>query len=190
MTFKFSADRFELFLNEAAGPAAQRRIFVEEAKRLRDEGLARNRRALGVNTPYTQFVDGAEGAPLESVKLDGVIVFRYDIGFTAAQFAVSVLREVSPYDPTPDGKPHYRDRHFVVVDDAIVDPPYDTIRGFERMLIINDRVYTRKLEARYGVYGDLAYPAVRRELRRNFDVRFGFDDYFDERYPALIIRPK
>lgn len=190
MAVGFNAERFNIFLDKAAGADARRRVFVREATRLRNEALSRNERILGRRPSYDTFVDGVKGAPLQKVNPDGVIVFRFHIAFGAAVFAVNVLRHVSPYDPTPDGKPHYRDRHFVIVDDAIIEPPYSGIVDFERMLITNDRIYSRVLESRYGVYRDLAYPVIRRELNRSFRVSYIFDDYFGERAPGILIRPR
>lgn len=190
MAIGFSAERFELFLDRNAGEKKQKEIFHRFAQKKRDEALSRNQKIFGSAPEYDTYVGGRAGAAINEAEISDPIVFEFHITPGIALFAVTLLRTVSPYDPTPDGKPHYRDRHFVVVDDAVIDPPYEGVRSFNRMLILSDLPYARFLEARYGVYRDLAYPRIRREFNRSFKVAYVFDDYFGERNPAILITPK
>lgn len=190
MTIKFDSRQFEVFIDKAVGNAARARTMAAAAETLLERTLAHNERVSGRRPRYAHFVDGREGAPFESVKKGGVIAFRFEFGTSVAQSVVSLLRFVSPYDPTPDGLPHYRDRHFVVVDDVIIDPPYDDVGEFDRMLIINDRVYANFLEAKYSIYESLAFPQARRLFRAGFKLDLVRDEYFGYRNLGILIRPK
>lgn len=186
---KFSADRISLAIDKLTDPKRRAEIFAAAAIRIRDDALATNTRLLGRRPDYDTFVDGAPSGNIRAVRPGGRVVFRFDVGFFAAEAAVRVLRDISPYDPTPDGFPHYRDRHFVIADETIHPPPYSNLGPFNRLLIMNDRIYTRKLEVKYHVY-ERAHAVVHRQLRGAFRVSYVFDDYFGERFPAILIRPK
>ena len=186
---RFNADRINLAIDRLTDQKRRSEIFAAAAVKVRDDALATNTRILGRRPAYDTFVDGTPSSNLAAVKPGGRVVFRFDVGFFAAETAVRVLREISPYDPTPDGFPHYRDRHFVIADEAIHPPPYSNLGPFNRLLIMNDRIYTRKLEVKYNVY-ERAHAVVHRQLRGAYRVTFVFDDYFGERFPAILIRPK
>ena len=190
MAFRFDSRQFAVFTEKVSGETARKERVASVARKVLDDTLTRNARIIGRRPEYRQYVDGVEGAALESIKPGGKIVFRFEFGVGVAQVIVSLLRASSPYDPTPDGLPHYRDRHFVIVDDVIVDPPYDNIGNFDRMLIINDRVYANFLEAKYSIYESLVFPQARRLFRSGFDLDLVRDEYFDYRNLGILIRPK
>lgn len=190
MAFKINVRQAHITFTKAFGVEKQRELFARAAYQLLDEGLERNERILGERPSYRQFVDGAEGRAFEDVKIGGEIRVVYNIEFAVAQAIVQLLYQSSPYDPTPDGKPHYRDTHRVVVDDVIVDPPFADIGFFERMLIINDRPYANFLEARYAIYESLVFPHARRLFGRAFRVDLVRDEYFGDRNLGILVRPR
>lgn len=189
MTFRFDSKQFQVVFNGMASGERRAAIMAQEAQRLLEETRATNAQILGRVPNFRQFIDGREGAAFEDVRPGGVIRVQFDVVTEVARFVVAILNAVSPYDPTPDGQPHYRDRHFVIVDDVIVDFPYTEVETFDRMLIINDRVYSNFLEARYAVYESLAFPIVHRLFGRSFDINLARDDYFGDRNLGILIRP-
>lgn len=188
--FKFEAKQFDALIEKTLSPDARRRKMASIANTLLEESLATNERLLGTRPSYRQFVDQREGAAFEDVSPGGVIFVKFDLATQVARGIVSLLRTVSPYDPTPDGKPHYRDRHFVIVDGLIQDPPYDDIASFERMLIINDLVYSNFLEAKYAIYEALAFPYLKRLFGNGFQMDLVRDDYFGYRNLGILVRPR
>lgn len=71
---------------------ATQRVFVETARR-------EHARVMGTDPKpavFAQFVDGVAGAPLENVRPNGVIVFRYPRLQMVAQFAMETLFDLSP----------------------------------------------------------------------------------------------
>lgn len=190
MAFKFDLREFDIVVDRNLGDDRRRAIIAEQANRLLQERLAVNERILGRRPPFRQFVDGREGAPFDSIMPGGEIRVSFDVNFAVAQAIVFLLFVSSPYDPTPDGLPHYRDRHFVIVDDEIIDPPFDDVGPFDRMLIINDRVYSNFLEARYSIYESLVFPQVKRLFGRAFQLDLVRDDYFGDRNLGILVRPR
>lgn len=187
---KFETRQFDAIIEKHLSPEARAKKMAGVADRILEESIAKNERILGTRPTYRQFVDGAEGAPFESVKPGGRIFVKFEFAAQIARTIVSLLRIASPYDPTPDGLPHYRDRHFVVVDGTIINPPYDDVGSFERMLIINDRVYANFLEAKYAIYEALVFPTVHRLFRSGFQLDLVRDEYFDYRNLGILIRPR
>lgn len=190
MAFKFDSRQFAIVVDRNYGETGRREIISRAATTLRDRISRSNEALTGRRSSVREFVDGVEGAPFDSIKPGGEIRFVFDVNFAIAQAIVSILYQVSPYDPTPDGQPHYRDSHFVIVDDLIVNPPYDEIGDFERMLIINDRVYSNFLEARYAIYESLAFPQIKRLFGTAFRVDLVRDDYFGDRNLGILVRPR
>lgn len=190
MAFKFDSRRFDVFTENTVGETARKARMAAAAQQILDRTLDRNARVLGRRPAYQQFVDGVEGAAFEAIKPGGTIVFRFQFGTGIAQAIIALLRISSPYDPTPDGLPHYRDRHFVIIDDTVIDPPYDEVGEFDRMLIINDRIYANFLEAKYSIYESLVFPQARRLFRKGFDLDLVRDEYFGYRNLGILIRPK
>ena len=190
MAFKFDQRQFKIIVDRNYGETGRREIISRAATKLRDDISRSNEALTGRRSAVREFVDGVEGAAFSSIKPGGEIRFVFEVNFALAQAIISILYQSSPYDPTPDGQPHYRDSHFVIVDDVIVNPPYDEITSFERMLIINDRVYSNFLEARYAIYESLVFPQVRRLFGRVFRVDLVRDDYFGDRNLGILVRPR
>jgi hypothetical protein len=99
--------------------------------------------------PYTQFVDGAEGAPLENVRPGGVILFKFNRIGPVFDWIYQELLSRSPVGPDKDG--HYRDDHWVFLNGDRVEAP-----DIERTLLVSAgseiviadlRPYSRKIEA-------------------------------------------
>lgn len=134
----------KLLIDELLGPRAQAEQFAEGAKQFLDEADETNRRVLGRVPPYKTFVDGREGAALESVRLGGVIVREYDLIADALIWIDSELVRISP---RLTGR--YMRKHVLFADGVVVDVG-GVIPVAEKYLFLNTEPYARKIE------GDLA----------------------------------
>lgn len=110
-------------------------------------------------------VDGVEGAPEETVRPDGVIVYDYERIDLVAAFALDTLRELSPVDSGDYVRSHVLMLNGVVVDDLKAWKKGDTIT------ISNTEPYTRKIEI--GKKGFSARGHVYEKAERIVNRRFG-----------------
>jgi len=70
---------------------------------------------------FKRFVDGREGAPEETVKGDGTILYNYPRIALVAEYALEVLRENSPIGAGDDPHPGaYRDSHTLFFNGKVV----------------------------------------------------------------------
>lgn len=121
--------------------------------------------------PYVQFVDGREGAALESVKPGGNIIFRFNRLSHVLDWIYEQLVQHSPIGPDSPPHLHYFEDHELWIDgarvSAAVGEVIDVPPGGTAMFI-NLRAYARKIEnglssqAPSGVYQITAIAAQRR----------------------------
>lgn len=110
------ADFISIAVNEMLSPKARQRAVAEFAEDQRDVTLAANRQALGRETPFTQFVDGRQGAPLDSVNPDrGSIVFEFELFTGVLEWIWAELVHRSPIGPV-GGAGTYREAHQLFAD--------------------------------------------------------------------------
>lgn len=164
-------------VGDITGPEAAKRLAAFARDQLRDaiasgEGGER----------YERFVNGREGAPEESVTLPGPIVYRFSYLDEVIVYALDFLRARSPVRGG-----HYRDRHLVMVNGAVVgssaEPEALAKVGFlpgAEVVIVNDVPYARKVQVGAmrmsvppGIYDD-AYKAVRRRYGEFVSVGMTF----------------
>jgi hypothetical protein len=93
-------------------------------------------------------VDGVLGAPESAVKDGGVIVYDYGRLDVVAEYALDVLRQLSPVD-----KGDYVRNHVVMINGVTVDNPDNansralaSWKPGDRITISNRMPYTRKIE--------------------------------------------
>lgn len=106
----------DIVVQDTLSPAARSRAVAGFARETLREAQAQNRRTLKREPAYRQFVDGAEGKPLEQVRADGGrIVFEFDIAEDITTAIMAMLVDLSPVD-TGD----YRQSHFLFADGRMV----------------------------------------------------------------------
>jgi len=140
-----------LIVDELLSPAAQARQFADEARQFIAEADDINRRALGRVPPHKTFVDGHEGAALESVRPGGVIVREYDL---IADALTWIDAELARRSPRLSGR--YMRHHVLFADGVVVDVG-GVIPPAEKYLFLNTVPYARKIE------GDLSRPPQSRQ---------------------------
>jgi hypothetical protein len=151
-------------------------------------------RTLPVPDDFVRIVDGVAGALERQAKTDGKIEYHYSRIKLVLEYALEVLRALSP---VRSGR--YRGRHAVYVGGARLD----TLSGWKSrlgasVLITNDAPYARKIEVGAmsmrvpgtdHVYAQ-AEPIIARRFGELADVAFIYSDILGgrpERAPALRI---
>lgn len=151
-------------------------------------------RLLGPSTQYRQFVDGREGAPLESVRFAGRIVFTVNRLGDVIHWIYMQLVRGSPIGPNTPPHLHYFEDHQIYVNGErvaaghVVNPPPDAV-----VTLVDGRDYAAKIERGLSVQApDGVYEIVAVAARRRFpNVRIVFDYMalpgHKYRYPAITI---
>lgn len=156
-----------------------------------------NRAALGRVPIYVVHVDGRKGAPLESVRPDGVIAVEFELSTDLFQFIFDTLNRFSPVKPTGTYKRSNRmfaDGQEFTIGQNI--PPAD------EYVFINSVPYAKKIERGFSSQSpDGVYQATALLARARFGniakIMYGFrqisftDDVGGEasgRNPAVIVR--
>lgn len=129
--------------------------------------------------PYKTFVDGREGAPLESVSPGGTILFRFQRVAQAIDWIYAELLSRSPLGPDKDG--HYRDDHFLFINDVQVSvaqgAPLEIPPG-ATLVFLDDKPYSRKIELGESFQAtDGVYELTARDARKQFpsaDISFTY----------------
>lgn len=182
---------FELFLSESLGPKARSAMLAEFAAETIEEAKAQNKRVLGAVPPYEVFVDGREGAPLASVKPDGVIRAEFQLINEALTW---IYQQLEMHSPRLTGQ--YASSHVLFADgtETSVNNPAPA----QEYVFINTTPYARKIEGTKGrppsspQAPDGVYQAVA-TLARKFSnvakVTFSYRTVAGgERNPAIIVR--
>jgi hypothetical protein len=199
-----SVDRdVHLAIDQLLSPAAQSRQFAESARQLLEQADSENKLVLG-RVPRSQtWVDGQQGAALESVKSSGTIVREYELVDDVLLFIGQQLWEVSPVLTG-----FYRAHHSIYADGTEIDLG-GTIPDAREYVFINDVIYARKIEGAWrpaeskqapqGVYEFVALKAEARfgNIAR---IKFGWrapaagilqkgvkGNRSEGRFPAIIV---
>ena len=147
-----------------------------------DQADAQNAAAVGHLMPHTEIVDGREGAPLNSVRPDGVIIAEWTMFDEMFRWISEQLEKHSPVGTSSDTRPGhpglYRASHVFLADAQQVFPG-EAIPAADEYVFVNTVPYARKIErglssqAPDGVYETVAVLASRRwgNLAR---VRFSY----------------
>lgn len=130
-----------VIIDEELSPAAQSRALAAFARSTLQEAQAQNRAALGRTPAHRQFVDSREGADLESVRPNGVIVFEFDVAEDITGFILAELQRVSPVDSGD-----YRKAHLLFADGRQVLAGEKAPEA-ETFLFCNPLPYARRIEA-------------------------------------------
>lgn len=155
-------------------PKERSRRIADYARTALAEAQETNRQATGGVPEHTTFVDGREGAPLESVNPDnGVIVFRFEL---VTDLLAWIDKTLQAHSPVRSGR--YQRSHVLIADGTAVDPE-GPIPDASEYVFVNTQPYARKIErgmsrqAPDGVYEAVAALASKR-FGNVARIRFGF----------------
>lgn len=130
-----------IVVQDTLSPAARSRAVAGFARETLREAQAQNRRVLKREPAYRQFVDSAEGKPLEQVRADGGrIVFEFDIADDIATAIMAALISVSPEDSGA-----YKRSHLIFADGRQVLPG-EVVPRAEEFVFLNVQPYARAIE--------------------------------------------
>jgi hypothetical protein len=144
--------------------------------------------------PYTQIVDGHPGAPLESVRPGGRIVFRFPDLSEVLDLIYRELVERSPVGPER-GQPHYYEVHWLFADGARIEVPEGgspvPVAGSVECRFVNARPYARRLEHGWSVQApDGVYELVAMEAAEKYPwTEIDFAYVGEAEVPAAIPWP-
>lgn len=134
-------DWLSVTVDETLSEEARSSAIADFARGRLREALEANRRAVGSDTPYEQFVDAVKGAPLETVDPDkGVIIFEFELVGDVLTWILQTLRERSP---VLSGE--YRENHRLFADGREIGAG-DEIPDAEEYSFTNPVPYARKIE--------------------------------------------
>lgn len=151
-----------LAIREGENPQERGRRLASYARGALKDAQEQNRQALGYVPDHETFVDGRKGAPLESVRPDGVIVFEFDLIEDMFAWIGAMLVQ---HSPVRSGR--YSDSHVFLADGEEVEPGIAAPEADE-YVFVNVQPYARKIErglspqAPDGVYEAVAAMAARR----------------------------
>lgn len=180
------AQQIDIAKSNLLGPA-RRQLMVATAVAARDQALATDTAILGHPPAVTQIVDGRQGAPLESVKPGGTIVFLFAVGapLLAAAFDLAIETAMR-LSPVLTGR--FRESFRMLINgqqrDAEAGAPVVLAEG-DLVEITNLQPYARKLEkgashaAPNGIF-EVAATVVRARYGGVVNVEFAY-----ERFPGF-----
>jgi hypothetical protein len=178
----------ELIQRQDLGAKAQSAVLAAFAAEAIEEAKQQNKRVLGVVPPYDVYVDGREGAPLESVKPNGVIRAEFQLVNEALAWISTQLQIHSPVLTGRFAKSHELFADGVDTENPNNAPPAD------EYVFINTQLYARKIErGRSPQAPDGVYQAVATLAQRRFGnvarISFSYRTIRGgERNPAIIVR--
>jgi len=129
-----------LIIDETLSPAAQSRMIADGAREFIEEADGINRRILGRIPPRRVFVDGREGAALDTVRVRGVIVAEWELVIDLLVYIATELQAVSPFK---SGR--YQRSHTLFADGREV-PIGKTIPIADEYVFLSDVEYSIKIE--------------------------------------------
>src|SRR5262245_1299929 len=190
-------------LSDLLSPQKRSMALAQFARVSINEAKDQNRRILGRVPPMQVFVDGTEGAPLESVQPGGIIVANFVLIDELLRYIKSQLETHSPFKTG-----RYKSNHILLADGTQVDIDGSPIPTAEEYVFTNLVPYARKIErgsstqAPEGVYQTVAHLA-QRQFRGLARITFSFrtviggvivggklGDRSERRNPAIIIRQR
>lgn len=187
--------KIDLLISQTLSPAAQSQVFAKFAAEQIDEVRQNNAKVLGRAPQERIFVDGREGAALESVKPTGTIVAEFDLFLDALTWIRDQLRIHSPVGHVRDKHPGlYRESHALFADGVEVASG-SPVPFASEYLYVNTVPYARKIElgsssqARDGVYQAVAILA-RQRFGNVAKITFTYRSIggVDGRSPAVVVK--
>ena len=179
---------FELMMAQDLGPKAQSAMLAAFAAETIDEAKAQNKKVLGAVPPHEIFVDGREGAPLTSVKPDGIIRVEFELVSEALAW---IATQLELHSPKLTGR--YAKSHELFADGTQADDPKSAPPAQE-YTFTNIQPYARKIErGKSSQAPDGVYQAVATLAQRRFGniakIAFSYRTVMGgERNPAIIVK--
>jgi hypothetical protein len=130
----------ELIMQRSLSPQAQSVRLASYARARLAEAQEINRQALGRVPPHETFVDRRQGAPLESVKPDGLIVFDFEL---LDDLFAWIGEQLVIHAPVLTGE--YQ-RSFVFFADGVEVDPGAQVPPAQEYVFLNTQPYARKIE--------------------------------------------
>jgi len=167
-----------LAVRSGEDPAERSKALAAYARQAIADAQEQNRQATGHIPPHETWVDGRKGAPLESVKPDGVIVTEFSLIDEVLEWIGDMLVKGSP---VKTGR--YSESHILFADGVEVDPG-TALPEAEEYVYLNIQPYARKIErglspqAPDGVYEGVASMA-RSRFSNIASIKFSFRSYVD-----------
>lgn len=163
----------ELIMQRTLSAEARSARLAAHARTRLSEAQEINRQALGRVPPHQTFVDRREGAPLESVKPDGVIVFDFELLDDLFSW---IGEQLVLHAPVLTGA--YQ-RSFAFFADGVEIEPGQPVPTFREALFINTQPYARKIERGYSDQApDGVFQAVATLAKKRFgnmaSIRFSY----------------
>lgn len=152
----------QVLIGDLQGDAASE-VFAAFAEEEIDEAKEINASVLGRVPPYQVFVDGKQGAPLESVQPDGIIIAEFEL---VSDVLIWISEQLTKYSPVKTGR--YQRSHELFADGKLVSTIDQVIPLADQYVFVNTVPYARKIErgsssqAPDGVYQAVAGLANRR----------------------------
>lgn len=134
----------QLMLSQDLSPAGQSAALSQFAKESIAEIDESNRSILGRLPPRKVWVDGSEGASLDTVRPNSIIVAEWELVATALRFIADELKKVSP---VRSGR--YQASHTLFADGTEV-PVGKEIPQAAEYVFLSDVVYAVKIEGTVG----------------------------------------
>jgi hypothetical protein len=164
----------QLMISQELSPAAQSKRFAELASQEIDEARAINRQVLGRVPPETITVDGRKGAPLESVRPNGIIIAEWDV---FVDVLIWIADQLNTHSPVRSGR--FRKNNTLFADGVETEAGQKLPKDTHEFVFINTLPYARKIEsgsssqAPDGVYQVVAVLA-RRRFGNAAKISFGY----------------
>jgi hypothetical protein len=193
------AKDIEVLIGGLKGADASRLLAAFAADEIA-EAKDTNASVLGRVPPFKIYVDGKQGAPLESVRPDGVIVVDFEL---VSDVLIWISQQLATFSPVKTGT--YKRSHVLFADGVEVDPTA-VVPAAEEYVFMNSVPYARKVErgsssqAPNGVYEAVSVLA-RQRFKNLARITYGFrtaisgsligggqGDRASNRNPAIIVR--
>jgi hypothetical protein len=173
-------------------PEAESKALASFARERLAEADAQNAKAFGFPPPHETYVDGRKGAPLESVRPRGTILFEFELLVDLFEWIEAQLILNSPVRTGRFA------RSFVFFIDGVeADPKRVPRSGFNEAVFLNTTEYARKIERGLSKQSpDGVFEAVATLAKRRFGniakVRFSYRSPISpkshvDRTPAIVI---
>lgn len=177
-----------LYLQDLRGDA-RREVIREAALDLFGEARAQNIRALGYRPDEIRSTDNVLNKPPEQMAIGGWSQVEFDLHSDVIAFSAELAKRLSPRSGSNRKAPQqtYAENHLVIVDGAVVPPPY-RVDKFERAVIINLLPYARKIERGLskkrpnGIYEALLVPEVKKRYGGQFFITFTYLGGYVEKF--------
>lgn len=170
--------------------------------------------AVPIPLAFSQIVDGQLNAPLEKIKWNGFVLFRYPRHDLIARFAVETLKQLSPVGLPSDKRPGhpglYRDSHTMFIN-GVQATDFSGWEEGQEIIVASFLPYSRVIERglmKMRVPGtSMVYQQAESIVKRKYgnlaNIRYTFRGFVggtlatgtahgksDNRYPALVISDK